>query len=124
MNTFNTIIFIVVTCLLFSTIESRRIGNGSKARANAVKREKELEEKYAPKILKWKKDVDEICNALGYCHCIYHVIDNLEKHEGNKTHVLQILQEKKRGSDFVTNIYLGIFIFICTMIFIGQFVKK
>ena len=55
MNTFIIIIFIIVTCLLLSTIESRRIGNGSKARANAAKRNKELEEKYAPKILKWKK---------------------------------------------------------------------
>lgn len=124
MNKFNIIIFIVVTCLLLSTIESRRICNGSKARKNAAKRKKELEEKYAPKILKWKKDVDEICNALGYCHNIYPIIDDLEKHEGNTTHVIQILQEEKRGRDFVTNIYLAIFIFICTMIFIGPFVKK
>lgn len=124
MNRFNIILFIAVTLLLFSTIETRRICNGNKARKNAEKRNKEIEEKYAPKILEWKENVDKIC-ALVSCSKreLYYIVDLLEKHQGNNTYVLEILQEEKRGRDHVNTIYLGIFIILCSMFLIGQFIK-
>ena len=130
MNTFNIIIFIIVTCLLFSTIESRK---RSKASKNTAKRKKKLEERYAPKILKWKEELGEICNALGDCpNCnaledcpnIYPIIDDLEKHEGNKTHVLHLLQKEKRVRYIIDTIYLVIFILPITIFFIGNILTE
>lgn len=121
MTRFNIIIYIAIVSLLFSTTESRIICNGNKARKNAEKRNKEIEEKYAPKILEWKENVDKIC-ALVSCSKreLYYIVDLLEKQQGNNTYVLEYLEKENRSKAHVNTIYLSIFIILCSMILIGN----